>query len=239
MLGIDIAALSQDELRRMLAVARAREQHALVARLTAELEARPGRWAKFGAPQPLALPIAPATPAAPPRRRSVGLAVAAAAGAAGVVAAAVVWNISAQAPSSSERPIRVAAPRAAMAIAHPAPKTIDVSLAEAPTAEAAPSVQPIAAAPPPAPAPARRAGHNPCYDLATPADRLVCGYPSLAQRERRLIAAYDAAIAAGADPRALEGEQATWKADRDGVSDRLALADLYDKRIRELSETAP
>ncbi|MCW5761175.1 MAG: hypothetical protein KIS90_15510, partial [Phenylobacterium sp.] len=87
--------------------------------------------------------------------------------------------------------------------------------------------------------PEAEAGHNPCYDLATAAERLICGYPSLAQKDRRLKAVYQAAIASSADAAQLEQAQSAWKASAAGVSDRLALADLYDRRIRELSGAAP
>ena len=52
MLGIEISALSQSELRRLLEVARTREQHALVEQLTAELRTRPARSARLASAQP-------------------------------------------------------------------------------------------------------------------------------------------------------------------------------------------
>ena len=218
MLGIDIKALNLAELRRLLDVARAREQHTLVEQLTAELLERPLRSAQRGVAPPWSVGRA----AAPPRRIRLRLAVALTACAGGVLAGALIWGLSAPPkPVPSMTPVANAAPRVAIATAEPLPAAVDSqAAADVPPARNQPTA-------------------NPCYDLPTPADRLVCGYPSLGRREQGLRSAYQAAIAAGSDPQALEAEQAAWRAGRDAISDRLALTDLYDQRIRELSETTP
>lgn len=222
MLAIDISALSQAELRQLLAVARAREQHALVAQLTAELAARPSRSVQGSSPGPImsSWPTREPVTQPPPRRRRVAVAITA--GAAGFLVAALVWGVSIPSAAPPMTAVKIAAPRMSVAIASPAPELAAPAVIEA-----------VAAAAPSRPRPQ----HNACYDQPTPADRLVCGYPSLADRERRLRAAIATAIASGAEPQALEAEQAAWKAGRDGVSDRLALADLYDRRILDLAES--
>jgi hypothetical protein len=228
-LGIDISALSMAELRQLLAVARARDQQALAERITAELRARPARSTQWGAVQPrMDITWIDDEPAPPPPMRRRSFAVAATAAAAGVVCAALVWGVSVP-QSQVITPTKASAPRAAMA------------LSSLPVAADDPLSDPV---PAPDPEPeARTAGapkaHNACYDLATAAERLICGYPSLAQKDAQLKAAYQAAIAGGADAAALEQEQAAWKAGAAGVSDRLALADLYDRRIRELAGETP
>lgn len=234
MLGIEISALSMAELRQLQEVARSRGQHALVEQISAELRARPGRTAQFGAGQTWAMDVRRMPDPEPPPRRRRSVAVAVTAGAAGMLVAALVWGVSLP-PSQALTPIPTSAPRAAMALTS-VPLAADDPLSNPATVEAAP---PAEAKAPVETAQAPAAPRNPCYDLPTPADRLVCGYPSLADRERRLRAAYRAAIASAADAGELEQAQAAWKAGRDGVSDRLALADLYDQRIRELSEGAP
>ncbi|MBL8771296.1 MAG: hypothetical protein JNK30_07920 [Phenylobacterium sp.] len=226
MLGIDISALSQAELRQLLEVARARGQQALIAQLTAEIEARPGRIGRYGTPSSFVLgqPAVEASPPARvrPRRR---LAVAITAGVAGAATAALVLGLSVD-PGQLVTPVRDTAP----------PPRVALALATSPLAADDPLSDPVPEQAAQGAAPPRR--HNPCYDEPTAADRLVCGYPSLAQREQALKAALQAALTAGADARALEAEQAAWKGERDGVSDREALADLYDRRIRQLADAA-
>ncbi|WP_293475332.1 hypothetical protein [Phenylobacterium sp.] len=217
------------ELRQLLAVARAREQHALVEQIGAELRARPARSTQWGATAPrMDIDwIEDEPPPRPVRRRS--LAVLLSAGAAGVVCAALVWGVSVP-QSQAIAPIKASAPRAAMALTS-VPMAADDQLSDpAPAGDPQPEAGSPAAAP---------GAHNPCYDLATAAERLICGYPSLAQKDQRLKAAYRAAIAGGADAAELEQAQAAWKAGAAEVSDRLVLADLYDKRIQELSGSAP
>lgn len=77
-----------------------------------------------------------------------------------------------------------------------------------------------------------------CRGAPTPADRLICATPTLKVQERRMKAAYERALAAGADPLSIDRGQAEWRAERDGVEDRATLAELYARRTRELNEAA-
>ncbi|HEX7947477.1 MAG TPA: hypothetical protein VF495_22625, partial [Phenylobacterium sp.] len=78
-----------------------------------------------------------------------------------------------------------------------------------------------------------------CRTRPTPADRLVCGYPTLSRQHDRMLAAYNRALVmSGSDPLALDADQAKWRAMRDRVSDRAKLADLYQQRIRDLDAIA-
>lgn len=110
------------------------------------------------------------------------------------------------------------------------------------TTPAAPSSGPPApaarsdASAPPRPAPARKAA-SPCRGLPT-ADRLVCQSPTLKVQDRRMKAAYERALAAGADPLAIDRGQAEWRAQREAAGSRAELADLYARRVRELNAAA-
>jgi len=150
---------------------------------------------------------------------------------AAVIGAALAWGLSLDPPRSA-RPQPVA-----LTTAGPAPR-----IAVALTATALPEESPDQPEREPA-APAFGAesasepvGHrdNPCLDLPTAHERLVCGYPSLAIQDRRMKAALDQARANGADPRALEDSQAAWEAGSANVQERQALADRYARRIAEL-----
>lgn len=77
-----------------------------------------------------------------------------------------------------------------------------------------------------------------CRLAATPADRLVCATPALEVQHRRMRQAYEAALAAGADPLEIDRGQAQWRVRRNGAGDRAALGALYQRRIRELSAEA-
>jgi uncharacterized protein len=78
-----------------------------------------------------------------------------------------------------------------------------------------------------------------CLTRATPADRLICGYPALGRQHDRMVAAYNRArVMSGDDPLVLDAGQAKWRAVRDRVSDRRKLADLYQQRIGELDAIA-
>jgi len=240
MLRIELAALSAQELKRLLDMARARNQGALAEQLLAELEARPVRLEDW-TPQPMSyapLPeYEPAEILAAPRRSG---AMAATAAIAAFVSAAVTWGISMppasrdRAPQAAEQP----APRAAVVLA---------SLPASPPpgfGEPQPPPEPTATEPAPAPARVARAAAlartraNPCYDLTTAAERLVCGYPTLAAQDRQLRAAYDRALSAGADRRDLDRAQALWREASQNTSDRQALSERYSRRIRELEAAA-
>jgi hypothetical protein len=85
--------------------------------------------------------------------------------------------------------------------------------------------------------PIRTARADPCRGKPT-ADRLVCAYPALAAQHRRMRAAYDHALAAGADPLAIDRAQAEWREARAATGDRARLYALYERRIRELTAAA-
>ena len=241
MLQIELSALSAQELRRLLEVARSREQISLAEQLVAELEARPTRaaeWRQAGLPFGHRAEVEPEPDVVRPRR---GGAMAATAALAAFVSAAVTWGLSLPAtprPQRSAAVLAEPAPRAAVVLASLAP------VSAPPSSEAAPA--PVESEPVAVPRRARlakaepvaRARANPCYDLRTPAERLVCGYPTLAAQDRQLRAAYDRALAAGADRRDVDRGQATWRGESEQVADRKVLAERYARRIRELDSAA-
>lgn len=244
MLRIELAALSAQELKRLLDVARAREQTALAEQLLAELEARPVLAADWA---PLPMSYAPAAEFAPaeadvrPRRSGV---MAATAVLAAFVSAAVTWGISVPITPRAqpeERAQPAEAPRAAMVLASLAPVGPPAGYSEAATVaddvQAEPSSPPVQFARALPPRSTRTKG-NPCYDLPTAAERLVCGYPTLAAHDRELRVAYDKALAAGVDRRELDRGQAQWRGESETVSDRKQLAERYQRRIRELESAA-
>jgi uncharacterized protein len=64
---------------------------------------------------------------------------------------------------------------------------------------------------------------------------MVCSEPELADADRRLNAAYEDAIASGADRASLRLEQDRWLAVREGAApDPNAVRDVYERRIQEL-----
>jgi hypothetical protein len=230
MLGIQLTALSAPEVKRLLELARARGQEGLARQLEAELASRPGRTA--GPPLPMsAVPrSAPRRSAPPPiRRRGPALLVA---GLAAFIGGAVAWGLSLNPPQTPR-------PQAVTLAAAETPPRIAVALTTTALPEESPD-QPFRE--PSAPGlvaelprePVRAGGHNPCLDLPTAHERLVCGYPSLAIQDRRMRAALDQARADGADPRALEDAQAAWQAGSSNVQDRLVLAERYARRIAEI-----
>ena len=245
MLRIELSALSAQELKRLLDQARARDQSALAQQLLAELEARPSRADEWrSAPRPMTWTptyedlLEPQPEAATSQRRGV---MAVTAVIAAVVSAAVTWGLSLPPERAGERPPSTEAPRAAVIFASVAPvgpRALTPALTPAATREKE-SPASVAAAPErhaaTMSAPRRE---NPCYDLPTAAERLVCGYPSLAIRDRQMRMALARARATGGDLRALEAEQASFRDISEDVTDRKALADLYDRRIRQIDETA-
>lgn len=237
MLGIELSRLSHLELKRLLDVARSRQQEDLAQLLLAELHARQGGFVGMTTPEPIAAAPLQAARQAHRPRRSLGFAVAASAAAVG---AALAWGLSTNfdvGGGPEAQPVTlatsVAAPRIAVALTG----------TETFAAEAAP-LAPAAASPEPHPEPSVRtdakpaARHNPCLDLPTARERLICGYPSIAIQERRLKEAYTRAVAAGADPRAVESTQAAWDAGSAEVMDRKVLNERYDRRVRELEASA-
>ncbi|MBW3559725.1 MAG: DUF1311 domain-containing protein [Proteobacteria bacterium] len=83
-----------------------------------------------------------------------------------------------------------------------------------------------------------RTGRGPsfnCRGARSSAERLICQDPELASLDRRLNAAYEDAIAAGADRRSLRSEQDQWLGVRERAApDPDAVADAYRRRIEEL-----
>jgi hypothetical protein len=228
MLGIQLSALSVPEVKRLLDLARARGQDALARELEAELTTRYGRTT--GQPLPTVAEPAPrrsATP--PPTRRRRGAAVAVA-GLAAFTGAALAWGYNLNPPPPAPpQPVVLAAaepaPRIAVALTTTAlPEEAPTQPFEEPAAPSLVARLPREAAP----------GHNPCLDLPTAHQRLVCGYPSIAIQDRRMRAALDQARADGSDPRALEDAQAAWQAGSANVQDRLVLAERYARRIAEV-----
>jgi hypothetical protein len=185
----------------------------------------------------------------PARRWPVGLAAAAVL----AVGGAVAWGLNGApglpvaggaAPPATATPAAAPAPapRAMVArveVAPPAPPE-----AVAPAAPLPPAPAPAPAEPPPkalakaesrASAPRRL---DPCATPPTPADRLLCNDLGLNLLNHEMREAYGRAMDAGADPVALRESQAAWRRTRDPVSDPRALAQLYDRRIRELKAVA-
>lgn len=233
MLRIELSALSAQELKRLLDMARARNQSALAEQLLSELAARPTN-AQDWSPTPMTYaPVAApqAVEAEPPPRRNGAMMATAALAA--FVSAAVTWGISVPGPTRQPVQDGVPSPRAAVVLASLAPATpTDPSGVEPAPAE--PTPVRLASATPQA----KRDRTNPCYDLPTAAERLVCGYPTLAAQDRQLRAAYERALAAGADRRDLDRTQAQWRDASSDVSDRTILGERYARRIRELEAVA-
>lgn len=231
MLTIDLSTLSAPELKRLMEAARARGQDALAERLASQLAAGAPR---VGSVRPMHLP--PPDPiwtepqaSAPDRRGGRpwargGLLAAAA----GVATIALALDL----PSA---PIPQAAPTPRLQLAHAGPIVTPLVTTEATSPLTAAAAVTAARAAAPAPAASKP---NPCRDEPTPADRLVCGYPVLAQHDRALQAALQRAVAAGVDVQAVQRDQAAWKAERDGVSDWQRLAELYRGRLQEVEAAA-
>ncbi|HEX7885384.1 MAG TPA: hypothetical protein VF474_05360 [Phenylobacterium sp.] len=229
MLEVQLASLSMPELRRLLQAARTRGQAELVHRLEAELTGRAGGLAN--AP----VSMAPATYAArhdvspPPAVRS-RKSVIAIAGLAASLGAALAWGVS----------LKIAQPPKPQPVAssNPAPpQRVAVALTVAADAEAAQTRQLEASvASDPASPEAGAPTHNPCYDLPTARERLVCGYPTLASQDRRMKAVLERARAGarGRDRDAIDEEQDAWQGVSAHISDRHVLGERYARRIADL-----
>jgi len=244
MLQIELSALSAQELKRLLDVARSRGQTSLAEQLVAELDARPTRAADWRQTAPPFGQMAEPEPEPDAVRSRRSGAMAATAALAAFVSAAVTWGLSlptTSRPQPSAAVLAEPAPRAAVVLASLAPVSAPPRSSESPAAPAEPE---HVAVPRPLrlakaePVGRARARANPCYDLPTPAERLVCGYPSLAAQDRQLRAAYDRALAAGVDRRNVDRSQATWRGESEQVTDRKVLAERYARRIRELDSAA-
>lgn len=263
MLRIDISTLGQPELKRLLAAARARGQEGFAAKIEAELAARSASGRKVPAgrlPEPdvqddEALPMFVDHGAAdlrldPPvrdRRRPGAWPIALAA--AVLVGGAAGWGLSPGVKawfSARTDP----APQAQPA---PAPRMMAAQVSE-PAPPVEPEGAPAVAAPepetppPPAPRPtllakaqARPAAPprlDPCATPPTPADRALCNDLALNLLSHEMRDAYGRALSVGADPAAIRESQAAWRRTRDPVSDPRTLAEIYDRRIRELNAAA-
>lgn len=209
-----------DDLHRLLGLARTRGQIALAERLTAELEARRNGPA---ARRPPPLPLPRARPA--PRRGPATAVLAISA----LLGAGLAWGLSL--PGFFTQTPHPVASRAMMLRASTAP----VPAQPPPPAEAEPVQAPVAAEPV---AVASADKPNPCLDLPTPGQRLLCGYPSLAIQDHQLTAIYERALKAAPDPLGLAREQAAWRRARDEVWDREQLNAMYQARIAELEAAA-
>lgn len=213
MLVVELSALSNPELHRLLAAARSRDQSSLAVELESEINMRAGSAAR-------------AYPAERSRARAwpmAGLA------AAGMLATFMGWTLTH--PNAAPAP---QAPTSLQLAVRDAPEPVSIALrpliADRPARPATEAAAPSSTGDQPATAPRP----NPCLDEPTPADRLVCGYPSLAAKHRRLREAYLQALAAGASPDELDAGQAEWSDTRGPIADRKRLAEAYSIRIREL-----
>ena len=242
---MDVSTLSAAELKRLVQTMRSRGQDELADQLSDAWSRNRVRISQASPPGPMTPPPEPPPLAAPPRRQTwLALATVAVAAIAG---AGLGWALNLPGrqialPSLAEAPpARPAEPRAALALA-----------TYAPPARPAAAPAPAPAAPTPAPAPAPTAAsaatdatatveepaqHNACYDLPSPGERLACGFPAVAARQKRMQAAYDAAVAAGADPAALG--QTAWVQAANRTWDRQALMDKMEGRIREIQAAVP
>jgi hypothetical protein len=230
MLGIDLTALNSPELRRLLERARARGQDGLVRNIEAELSARVGRRPRQPTPMSATSLSAAHNPPPPVRRRGPAIAVA---GLAAFTGAAVAWGLSLNMqppPRAQPAALTTAQPASRIAVALtttalPEPVS-DQSFAE-PAVALTPPIRMALARP-------SEPGRNPCYDLPTNQERLLCGYPSLAIKDRQMKMALERARANGSDVKAIEDAQAAWQEGSANVSDRLVLAQRYARRIAEL-----
>lgn len=114
-------------------------------------------------------------------------------------------------------------------------------------AEAAAPPPPMVSDEPPvddaAAAPSATAPAGPSFDCAahlTRGQAAVCADPGLAALDRRMARAYGQALAAGAPAGDLRADQADWRAAREDAAERSpgAVAQVYDERIRELTDLA-
>lgn len=254
MLGMNLATLSIPELRRVLDMARARDQADLVDSVLAELRTRggpPGPHSVdvpamgFG-PEPARMVVAGARDMAwedeeadPELRRRAPMVILMIA-AAVMIAGGLGWGLTMLRSPRAERPAPVAV---VVAPAAPAPAPpVPVPSVEPPAAASEPAAAPLAMATAdakaPAPTPAADKAAPSCLTRPTAAERLVCGYPTLGRQHERMVAAYNRALVSGADPLVLDASQAKWRAANERTSDRQKLGDAYQQRIQALNALA-
>ncbi len=163
------------------------------------------------------------------------------AGAACLAAAAVAWALSGVAPPWRPKP-PPPAPRAMEAYVAAPPPVLHPPAAAEETAQLPPRLSPedvAEATTEPAAAPAlvpeRQAPADPCGALPTAAERMLCADPSLKAQHRQLQEAYIRALNSRADPKALDAGQAAFRLAVSRAETPERLAELYDRRIRELN----
>jgi hypothetical protein len=238
--GIELSRLSGPDIRRLLSAAEERDQQDLAKQLRAELVARRGRGptmeaTRAGMPTPAPRFEERFETANGGRLKGTLLAVAAVA----VVAIGAGWVL-------ERGPSRPAAPEAAVAAATtpipPRPVAAPVAaMPVVPSAEPAPPVPALKVvaqrAPVTKPAKAAKAKVAPRPE-ACRSNRVICSSPQLMAQEQRMRRAYDQALAAGADPLAVDEAQARWRTTLAKTASRTGAAQLYEQRIRELEAAA-
>lgn len=76
-----------------------------------------------------------------------------------------------------------------------------------------------------------------CRLKSTPMEQTLCANPGLQAADRRMRAAYNKALAAGANRSRLAEDQEAWRAEaRAAGADRLRLGGLFEQRTRDLQE---
>jgi uncharacterized protein YecT (DUF1311 family) len=201
----------------------------------------------------------------PPRRRAWPIA--ALAGVGVLALAAVVFVAAEQANRRDEAAIRKAGPQLQVDASALPPAPLPQAALDAPKLQVLPDLPPTPIAPPasdfadpteepalpqvvepaapdePAPsaeAAGRDANQPDCRDAPGLAEAMVCADPDLAAADRRMRAAYVAALRAGAPPDLLGRDQDAWLAAREEAAQwsRRALAEAYRRRIAELRDIA-
>jgi uncharacterized protein YecT (DUF1311 family) len=183
--------------------------------------------AREAGPLRVARPTAPAPSTAP----------AAAPGEASVYAQAEAPGAPRPAPATSPAAPRASSPVTVAPPVRPVPRPTTRANADV---EVQPAIEVEPAMPTAAEvAAARPAGRGPsfsCRSARTQAERMICADPDLAALDRRLNAAFEDAIAAGANRRELRAEQDKWLSRREAAApDPDAVADVYRRRIGELN----
>jgi hypothetical protein len=230
---MDLSSLNRPEVRRLLAAAEARQNHALAAQLRAELAGR-GAQARPLPVQPIEIvtgsfdgawgnePGEADADAAEVRRRRIGATVLGA-GAAAMVAMVVGWQLARPEPSAPAPP--------------PPATTAPVSLSAPPARPPAPVTTPEPPAPRAAATPAARP--KPAQaERRKAATRPVSASARRSAQDRRMLRAYNRARAAGVDRLTLDRGQARFRAMLARSHKPGQAEQLYAKRIRELEAQA-
>jgi uncharacterized protein YecT (DUF1311 family) len=149
-------------------------------------------------------------------------------------------------PPAPKPPARWMIPPPTRVAVAPPPRFVDGNASSPAAAQApapAPAVAPVREAAlaeaAPAPPPQIRASFD-CRDARTPSQQMVCSDPRLAEADRRMNRAYQAALAAGAPQEDLRYEQADWLAIREDAARRSkrAVMNIYEQRTEELEALA-